>query len=423
VVRKRTAQEQAEATQTSAWDARFVGLARLKQGVIKPAAIGLELRDTNLTLRATREAEHNVVEIVELSGKAASEKLNLRGRGKLYFSGTELAHGWAGAGLDDVPFVVRGVRLADLTGQVSASFRQDPTQMSSRVEIPQLRVLLPRSTGRSLIDLTPNPSIAVLQPLSEATESSEPGLPWHVLVNLGDEVRVQSAALNVRLSGQPELILAEELEVDGKLLLPAGGRVTVAGKLFVIEHGFIQFDTGDHTDPHINIRAVWRAPGGVSITANLVGTAREPELTLESDPPLPGGEAEIFALLFGGGVGDTDSNAASPALGAGATFVSEILGNTALRGVELRAGVEKRGSSGQSSQLAEDEWRSYAAAVPLSDDVWFEGSYKTEQRATAADGRSGFSGTLDWRFKQDWALRTELGELGTAVDLLWQYRY
>jgi hypothetical protein len=138
---------------------------------------------------------------------------------------------------------------------------------------------------------------------------------------------------------------------------------------------------------------------------------------------LPGGEAEIFALLFGGGVGDTDSNAASPALGAGATFVSEILGNTALRGVELRAGVEKRGSSGQSSQLAEDEWRSYAAAVPLSDDVWFEGSYKTEQRATAADGRSGFSGTLDWRFKQDWALRTELGELGTAVDLLWQYRY
>ncbi len=158
------------------------------------------------------------------------------------------------------------------------------------------------------------------------------------------------------------------------------------------------------------------------MSAVLTGTAREPELVLESDPPLPGGEAEIYALLFGGGVGDTESSAASPALGAGATVLSEVLGNTPLRGVELRAGVEKR-SSGQAAQLTSDEWRSYAAAVPLSDDVWFEGSYKTEQRATAAESRSGFSGTVDWRFKQNWALRTELGELGTGVDLLWNYRY
>jgi hypothetical protein len=199
--------------------------------------------------------------------------------------------------------------------------------------------------------------------------------------------------------------------------------VNVAGKLFVVEHGFIQFDTGDISDPHINIRAVWRTPGGALITAQLLGTVRRPELTLESDPPLPGGEPEIYALLFGGGVGDTDSNAASPALGAGATVLSEVLGNTPLKGVELRAGVEKRGTGSQSAQLAEDEWRSYSAAVPLSDDVWFEGSYKQEQRSTADDNRAGFSGTIDWRFKQDWALRTEFGELGTGLDLLWHYRY
>jgi hypothetical protein len=92
--------------------------------------------------------------------------------------------------------------------------------------------------------------------------------------------------------------------------------------------------------------------------------------------------------------------------------------------VELRAGVEKRGTaSTQSAQLASDEWRSYSAAVPISDNVWFEGSYKTEERATAAEGHSGFSGTIDWRFKQNWALRTEAGQLGAGLDLLWHYRY
>ena len=69
-------------------------------------------------------------------------------------------------------------------------------------------------------------------------------------------------------------------------------------------------------------------------------------------------------------------------------------------------------------------WRDdYAAAVPLSDDVWFEGSYKQEERSTATEGHSGFSGTIDWRFKQDWALRTEAGQLGTGLDVLWYYRY
>jgi len=365
-----------------------------------------------------------VVEISEMSASIRADEPNLRSKGKLYFKRTSLSHGWFGAGLDRVPVVINGVRLADATGQVAAAFRQDPERMSVRVSLPQLRVLLPRSAGRALIELSPNPDIEIIQELEDDKEE-EARLPWVVKVDLGDDVRVQSATLNIRLVGNPTLTLADELTVDGKLMLPAGGRANVAGKVFVVETGFVQFDTDDFTNPHVNIRAVWRAPSGVRITANLAGTAREPELTLESDPPLAGGEAEIYALLFGGGAGDTESSAADPALGAGATMLSEVLGNTALRGVELRAGVEQRSNStsGQSSQLATNEWRSYAAAVPLSDDVWFEGSYKTEERATAAEGYSGFSGTIDWRFKQDWALRTEAGQLGAGLDVLWYYRY
>ena len=406
------------------WDVAFSGRAQLHQGTIRPAALGMHLRDTNLTLVAKREEDYSVVEIAEMSASVRSDEPNLTSRGKLYFKGASLSHGWFGAGLDRVPVVINGVRLADATGQVATSFRQDSERMSMRVSLPKLKVLLPRSAGRALIELNPNPDIQIVQELGREDQKEE-RLPWVVKIDLGDEVRVQSATLNLRLLGNPTLTLADELSIDGKLVLPPGGRANVAGKVFIVETGFVQFDTEDFTNPHVNIRAVWRAPSGVRITANLAGTAREPELTLESDPPLAGGEPEIYALLFGGGAGNTESSAADPALGAGATMLSEVLGNTALRGVELRAGIEQHNSntSTQSAQLANNEWRSYAAAVPLSDDVWFEGSYKQEERSTATEGHSGFSGTIDWRFKQDWALRTEAGQLGTGLDVLWYYRY
>jgi len=407
------------------WDVAFSGKARLKNGVIRPAVLGMHLRDTNLSLVARREDDFSVVEIAEMSASVRSDEPNLTSRGKLYFKRAALSHGWFGAGLDRVPVVINGVRLADATGQVATSFRQDAERMSMRVSLPRLRVLLPRSAGRALIELPPNPDIQVVQELGLAEADTEERLPWVVKIDLGDDVRVSSATLNLRLTGNPTLTLADELSIDGKLVLPAGGRANVAGKVFIVETGFVQFDTDDFTNPHVNIRAVWRAPSGVIITASLAGTAREPELTLTSDPPLAGGEAEIYALLFGGGAGNTESSAADPALGAGATMLSEVLGNTALRGVELRAGIEQRSNntSTQSAQLTSNEWRSYAAAVPLSDDVWFEGSYKQEERSTATEGHSGFSGTIDWRFKQDWALRTEAGQLGTGLDVLWYYRY
>jgi hypothetical protein len=229
--------------------------------------------------------------------------------------------------------------------------------------------------------------------------------------------------LNLRLTGNPKMVIGEEIDVSGKLYLPDGGRVLVAGKLFVIEHGFIQFDTDDFTNPHVSITSTWRTPSGIRITAYLRGTIQQPELTLESDPALPGGEDEIYALLFGGGSGTEGASSADPAMAAGAAMLSSVLDNTELEGVELRAGEEKRSASGQLATISEGSTKSYAAAVQVSDKVWFEGTYKSETSTLGSEGHSGFGGTVDWRFKEDWALRTELGELGAGVDLLWRYRY
>ena len=125
-------------------------------------------------------------------------------------------------------------------------------------------------------------------------------------------------------------------------------------------------------------------------------------------------EAEIQALLLGGGASES-GDAQGAGVGYGADFVSELLADTNLPHVELRTGSET---------AAEDRrYATYTAAVQISDEVWFEGSYKALSASEQTDDGDALTGTVDWRFRRDWSLRTELGTLGTGVDLLWQYRY
>ncbi|HEY8944047.1 MAG TPA: hypothetical protein VIM73_07290, partial [Polyangiaceae bacterium] len=69
-------------------------------------------------------------------------------------------------------------------------------------------------------------------------------------------------------------------------------------------------------------------------------------------------------------------------------------------------------------------YTTYTAAVPISDQIWFEGSYHAPNSSSGGDDyASAVSGTVDWRFRPHWSLRTEVGTIGTGLDLVWQYRY
>jgi len=196
-----------------------------------------------------------------------------------------------------------------------------------------------------------------------------------------------------------------------------GGRVQVMGRIFVIDHGSLVFDTGEADNPRLDVQATWRAPNDVLVRATVGGTAKDPILEWSSEPPLPGGEPEILALVLGGG------HAGSAGAGlAGTILANEILSGTPLRGVEFYASTEGQ-NAGQGARLSEGTSNSVTAAVQLSDELWFEGSYETQTAGPDASQRQGVSGTLDWRFAPNWSARTEVGVLGFGLDLLWQYRY
>jgi len=408
---------------------RFSGQMRLSEGTVTPASMGLRLDDTSFDINAAPEGQLNVVRFSNLKARARSDTHNLTGNAKLYFQDLDLVRGRFDLATTTVPVLSSGLKLADVSGRASGTLETQGDETRVVVDVPLLSVELPATSDRELIELGDNPTIEILQPLTEiqaiSRETSEKARLWTVDVRLGQDVRIKNRIINLQLRGNPIVHYGKDLNVEGQVELVPGGRIQVLGRNFVIDHGSVAFDTQEVGNPHLDVTATWRAPNGVLVRATVGGTAKKPALAWSSDPPLAGGEAAVIAMVLGGSGGSQSGDASGAGLAYGAAIVNEFVGQSGLQGIEVYATRQTdSGGKGQTARLSDKTWDNYTAAYQVSDKLWFEGSYKQEATGPGtATARSGFSGTLDWRFHPAWSARTELGTLGVGADLLWQYRY
>ena len=389
------------------------GHLAMRNGQLQFSGLGMRLEQVSFSAETKTVGKRTTVAVRGLSAASRAKYLNVAASADLYLRGLELEGARANVNLRDVPFLLAGVQQATLTGSSSVRLVRQPERVIATIDLPQLVVDLPRSTARNVLSTEANPNIKILQPIAEPRRrSDDPPTPWELRFLLGYGVKVSRADLNVPVRGAPVVTLADDVAVTGDLVLPQGGRVQLLGKAFVVESGEVHFDTGDATNPHLRVLASWRAPDSTIIYVEVSGTLREAALRLDSDPART--QAEIQALLFGGGTGE-GGDAQAAGIGYGADFLGELLADTPLRRVELRTASE---------QTADDRYYStYTAAVQVSDEIWFEGSYKDLNTNDPSERQEAFSGTIDWRFRENWSLRTEGGTIGTGIDLLWQYRY
>lgn len=424
ILRKKPAPKPAEGEEPAeaAYTSQIYGTASMEDGIVQLAALGLELRDVSFRAIARDSGRGTAIEIQNLLAKARSDEPNLRARGTIYIEGVRVERGEAAFTVSEVPLLLEGVSQATATGTGTARLRREQDQMEVTVEIPKMLAKLPRSSGRAVISLDDNRAIEVVQPLGEPEEEGGPALPWRFVIDLGRDVRIRRNDLDVPITGQPVVDIGEETEVSGFVELEPGGRIQALGKVFVVESGRVRFDTDDPSDPHLTATASWRAPDGSTVYIDVQGTLKEAKVNFTSDPARP--EPEIMALLLGGpapaaggpeeeGAGGGGAAAAgSAAVGGAVPIVNELLADSPLGRVEFRTATYEGRAS-------------YTAAVRITEEVWFEGTYRareTEQNTPNAE-TPDVSGTLDWRFRRNWSLRTEVGTLGTGLDLLWQYRY
>jgi hypothetical protein len=394
------------------WTGSVRGTASVRDGTLLVRELGLELDGVGFDARADGSGNSTTVVVRNLRARARSEKDNVSANARLYFDGFELQRAQAGVGLTRVPLLLEGVSQATATGTATVDVVREPEQLSAVVKIPKLTATLPRSTGRSVISLAQNEDIHVLEPLEKpSSETGSEALPWEVVFELGDKVKVTRNDLTLPLSGRPVLHLDEQARMSGNIELQPGGRVVLLGRVFHIDRGVVRFDTGDNENPSIDITALWIGPSH-QVTVSVRGTLKKAQVSLTSDPPLP--EPEVAALLLGGGTAE-GGGAAATGVGVGAVLFNDLFSQTPLGRVELRTS-------------SEEERANYTAAVEVSDKVWFEATYQAPDNTGrvepgASRNDSGVSGTVDWRFSRSWSLRSQLGTLGAGFDLLWQYRY
>jgi len=425
-----------EAKTDEHWAGNVKGSLGMRDGNLQLSQLGLRLRKVQVSATAVATGKSTLLQISSLSGAAESENPNVFAAGNLMFTGLRVVSGNANAEVHGVPFLVEGVPLATLESgklvdretkelqRIRIDLERRATEMFVTLSIPSLEAKLPQEATRSVIALDENQDILIAQPIREpALGADAASLPWRMRFELGNDVKITRADLSLPITGSPEIILGEQLQIQGTVELRPGGRLSLPGvpRPFTIENGAVTFDAdGDPKDPRLKVRAVCKLPQ-LTVWATVTGTFESAKFAFESDNPSLTNQAQILAAL----IAPTDNGSATAATGsqsadqlrAGAGYLSQrLLANTALSRLELNAGTE--------TTADQHSYATYSAAYPITDEVWFEGSYKTLQSQDfTGSNRTALSGTFDWRFKKNWSLTVEAGTIGAGTDLLWLYRY
>ena len=407
------------------WAANVKGSLAVRGGTVQFSQLGLRLRKLELSALAEARPKSTLLKVTSLTAAAESDRPNIAAAGHLLFSGSRIDSGQANVKLEGVPFVLEGVPFATLNGpSIALDLQRRPNEMFVALTLPALEAKLNAKASRTLIELENSKDILISQPIAKPSSvASAESLPWRMRFELGHDVRLTRDDLTLPISGSPEIVLGEKLSIDGNIDLQPGGRLSLPGvqRPFTIENGVVSFDTdGDPRDPRLRVRAFCKLPQ-LTVWATVTGTFEDSRFAFESDNPNLTNQGQILAALLA--PGDTSSTPTSTAgqgtnqLRAGAGYLSQrLLANTALSHLELNAGTE--------TTADQRSYATYSAAYPITDEVWFEGSYKTLQTQDFTGvSRTALSGTFDWRFKKDWSLTVEAGTLGAGTDLLWLYRY
>jgi hypothetical protein len=253
------------------------------------------------------------------------------------------------------------------------------------------------SASRQLIELSSNPDVVVLQ--EQGSVVTRPDLtPYRVFLRLRRGARFGFGDISLPLSGDIQADWDGKSRVQGELQLEPGSRLPILGKRFDVLSGTVRLDPDDLGNPELDIALSGTTPEGNVVHLTVAGTVHEPIL----DPP-PSELQDLFgggtATLLGGGV---------QALG-----FNELLGDS-VGNVELRVDAGEQ----------EEDNPSYAAAVQIGPDLWFEGGYQHSQGSGLNQSQTDvFSGSVDYRFRKSWSLKTRLGNAGGDMDVLWQHRY
>ncbi len=268
------------------------------------------------------------------------------------------------------------------------------------------------------IDVASNPQAGI--PTLDVIEVNRPGEEDEPLENAPPPRRNGATTLNVNINAPGRVftrgrgIDAEwslDMRLGGTSARPlvfgtaraVRGTLSLSGQPFEIEDAIIEFG-GDPLDARINLTAV-RDTADLSARIRLIGTARDPEITFSSDPPLP--EDEILPqILFGRSVEDLSALEAAQ-LAASLAALSGRASLDLVDAARAAAGLDR-------FNVRQDESGGFlvAGGVYLTRDVYVE---------VARTGLGQAQTRLEWTIRPRLVLITSfIGNGDQRVSLRWR---
>ncbi|MFK8001670.1 MAG: translocation/assembly module TamB domain-containing protein [Polyangiales bacterium] len=284
------------------------------RGEVRLEELGFTLRDPLLRVeslggRITLDEDHLSLHDVGFEDREGTIVVN----GQVGMDGWNLGRVEATAALDEFPFRVEGVVYAKLDTQVDITGEFGDPLSEFDVGLRDAAIQISPDVGRQVQSLSQHPDVIY------DDEADDDGFAALLGTTLAS-ARADEHETRIRLHSNPFYVRREDfsvqvvpdlniivdhlgLRLEGDVEIRRGF-LSIVGKQFDFERSELRFAGGRDLNPRIDITAVHELSNRETVTVQLSGDLFSLQLAFSSSDPSAETEAEILALLIGGGTND-----------------------------------------------------------------------------------------------------------------------
>lgn len=311
-------------------------------------------------------------------------------------------------GADRFQWVGRVDRRLVASGQAQLALTRDAVVLDGRVAVDDGLIDFSRSNAPTLDD-----DVSVVRPVKPGEAAAPAAGPQrridvHLLVDLGDRLRVRGHGLDTRLRGQLTMTTPNNRLAVRGTVTAADGTYAAYGQKLQIARGIVDFN-GPLDDPRLDILAL-RPNLDVQVGVAITGTAQNPRVRLYSDPDMSDNDKLSWLVLGRAPEGLGRSDAAILQRAAMALLTGESGGGSDK--VLRLLGLDDLSVQ----QAGDNDVRSTVVTVGKQISQRWYVSYEHSMENTTGTWQ------LIYRIAQRFMLRAQSGN-DNAVDLIWNWHW